>query len=48
MNLTRSNSLRLRPRIKPVNIAYAAVFLASEESRMITGHILAVDRGIGD
>jgi NAD(P)-dependent dehydrogenase (short-subunit alcohol dehydrogenase family) len=36
------------PRIKPGNIAYAAVFLASEESRMITGHILPVDRGIGD
>jgi NAD(P)-dependent dehydrogenase (short-subunit alcohol dehydrogenase family) len=35
-------------RIKPGNIAYAAVFLASEESRMITGHILPVDRGIGD
>jgi NAD(P)-dependent dehydrogenase (short-subunit alcohol dehydrogenase family) len=32
------------PRIKPGNIAYAAVFLASEESRMITGHILPVDR----
>src|SRR5258706_3773255 len=36
------------PRIKPGNIAYAAVFLASEESRMITGHILPVDLGIGD
>jgi len=36
------------PRIKPGNIAYAAVFLASEESDMITGHILPVDRGIGD
>ena len=36
------------PRIKPGNIAYAAVFLASEESRMTTGHILPVDRGIGD
>jgi hypothetical protein len=35
------------PRIKPGNIAYAAVFLASEEFRMITGHILPVDRGIG-
>lgn len=48
MDLTRSNSPRLRPRIKPGNIAYAAVFLASEESCMITGHILPVDRGIGD
>ena len=34
--------------IKPGNIAYAAVFLASEGFRIITGHILPVDRGIGD
>jgi NAD(P)-dependent dehydrogenase (short-subunit alcohol dehydrogenase family) len=31
--------------IDPNDIAYAAVFLASEESRMITGHILPVDAG---
>src|SRR5260370_18053147 len=36
------------PRIKPGNIAYAAVSLASEESRRITAHRLPVDRGIGD
>ena len=35
------------PGIKPGNIAYAGVFLASEDSGMITGHILPVDRGIG-
>jgi hypothetical protein len=34
------------PRIKPGNIAYAAVFLASEESRMITGHILPWTEGL--
>ncbi|HTF63539.1 MAG TPA: SDR family oxidoreductase, partial [Edaphobacter sp.] len=27
------------------DIAYAAIFLASDESRMITGHILPVDAG---
>jgi NAD(P)-dependent dehydrogenase (short-subunit alcohol dehydrogenase family) len=31
--------------IEPEDIAYAAVFLASDESRMITGHILPVDAG---
>jgi len=31
--------------IDPDDIAYAAVFLASAESRMITGHILPVDAG---
>jgi NAD(P)-dependent dehydrogenase (short-subunit alcohol dehydrogenase family) len=31
--------------IEPGDIAYAAVFLASDESRMITGHILPVDAG---
>jgi NAD(P)-dependent dehydrogenase (short-subunit alcohol dehydrogenase family) len=31
--------------IEPDDIAYAAVFLASDESRMITGHILPVDAG---
>ena len=31
--------------IEPDDIAYAAVFLGSDESRMITGHILPVDAG---
>lgn len=31
--------------IEPEDIAYAAVFLASDESRMITGHILPVHAG---
>lgn len=31
--------------MEPDDIAYAAVFLASDESRMITGHILPVDAG---
>lgn len=31
--------------IEPYDIAYAAIFLASDESRMITGHILPVDAG---
>ncbi len=31
--------------IEPEDIAYAAVFLASDESRMVTGHILPVDAG---
>jgi NAD(P)-dependent dehydrogenase (short-subunit alcohol dehydrogenase family) len=31
--------------IEPEDIAYAAIFLASDESRMITGHILPVDAG---
>jgi NAD(P)-dependent dehydrogenase (short-subunit alcohol dehydrogenase family) len=31
--------------IEPDDIAYAAVFLASAESRMIAGHILPVDAG---
>lgn len=31
--------------IEPEDIPYAAVYLASDESRMITGHILPVDAG---
>jgi NAD(P)-dependent dehydrogenase (short-subunit alcohol dehydrogenase family) len=31
--------------IEPQDIAYAAIFLASDESRLITGHILPVDAG---
>jgi NAD(P)-dependent dehydrogenase (short-subunit alcohol dehydrogenase family) len=32
--------------IEPEDIANMAVFLASEESRMVTGHVYAVDSGI--
>jgi NAD(P)-dependent dehydrogenase (short-subunit alcohol dehydrogenase family) len=31
---------------EPIDIAHAALYLASDESRMITGHILRVDSGI--
>ena len=31
---------------EPVDIAHAALYLASDESRMITGQILRVDGGI--
>lgn len=30
---------------EPIDIAYAALYLASDESRVTTGHILAVDSG---
>lgn len=36
---------RLGP-AEPIDIAQAALFLASEESRRITGHVLAVDSGL--
>ena len=32
--------------IQPEDIANMAVFLASDESRMVTGHVYAVDSGI--
>jgi NAD(P)-dependent dehydrogenase (short-subunit alcohol dehydrogenase family) len=32
--------------LEPIDIANAALFLASDESRMITGQVLAVDSGI--
>ena len=32
--------------IKPEDIANMAVFLASEESRMVTGHVYPVDSGV--
>ena len=32
--------------IEPEDIANMAVFLGSEESRMVTGHVYAVDSGI--
>lgn len=32
--------------LDPIDVAYAAVFLASDESRFITGQVLAVDSGL--
>jgi NAD(P)-dependent dehydrogenase (short-subunit alcohol dehydrogenase family) len=32
--------------VEPVDVAYAVLYLASDESRVTTGHILAVDSGI--
>jgi NAD(P)-dependent dehydrogenase (short-subunit alcohol dehydrogenase family) len=32
--------------IEPVDVAYAALYLASDEARTTTGHILAVDSGL--
>jgi len=32
--------------IEPEDIANMAVFLASEEARMITGHVYPVDSGV--
>ena len=32
--------------IEPEDIANMAVFLAAEESRMITGHVYPVDSGV--
>jgi enoyl-[acyl-carrier-protein] reductase (NADH) len=32
--------------IEPEDIANMAVFLASEESRMVTGHVYPVDSGV--
>jgi NAD(P)-dependent dehydrogenase (short-subunit alcohol dehydrogenase family) len=31
--------------IEPEDLAHAAVFLASDESRMVTSHVLPVDAG---
>jgi NAD(P)-dependent dehydrogenase (short-subunit alcohol dehydrogenase family) len=31
--------------VDPIDVAYAVLYLASDESRMTTGHILAVDSG---
>lgn len=31
---------------QPVDVAYAALFLASDEARVTTGHVLAVDSGL--
>ncbi len=32
--------------VAPLDVAYAALYLASDESRTTTGHILAVDSGL--
>jgi enoyl-[acyl-carrier-protein] reductase (NADH) len=32
--------------VQPEDIAHAALYLASDESRSTTGHILAVDGGL--
>jgi enoyl-[acyl-carrier-protein] reductase (NADH) len=32
--------------IQPEDVASAALYLASEESRTVTGHILSVDSGV--
>lgn len=32
--------------IEPIDVAYAVLYLASDESRKVTGHILPVDSGI--
>jgi enoyl-[acyl-carrier-protein] reductase (NADH) len=32
--------------IQPQDVANAALYLASEESRMVTGQILSVDSGV--
>ena len=41
--LTDSHLLGL---IEPEDIANMAVFLASDESRMVTGHVYPVDSGV--
>jgi NAD(P)-dependent dehydrogenase (short-subunit alcohol dehydrogenase family) len=41
--LAKSHLLGL---IEPEDIAHAALYLASEESRMVTGQILPVDSGV--
>lgn len=38
-------SIPLGKMLEPVDVANAAVFLASEEARMVTGHTLVVDGG---
>jgi len=41
--LAKSHLLGL---IQPEDIANSALYLASDDSRMLTGHILAVDSGV--
>ena len=44
--ITKMAALHLVGLIEPEDIANMAVFLGSEESRMVTGHVYAVDSGI--
>ena len=44
--LTRLADSHLLGRIEPDDIAGAALYLASDESRMITGQVLPVDSGV--
>jgi len=39
------DSIPLGRMAEPEDVAYAALFLASDFAKMITGHILAVDGG---
>lgn len=41
-----TNTVPLKKIAKPEEIAYAVLFLASDESSFITGHNLIVDGGI--
>ncbi|UCB46677.1 MAG: SDR family oxidoreductase [Spirochaetota bacterium] len=41
-----TNTVPLKKIAKPEEIAYAVLFLASDESSFITGHNLMVDGGI--
>ena len=44
--MTKFTAAHLIGLIEPEDIANMAVFLASDESRMVTGHVYPVDSGI--
>jgi NAD(P)-dependent dehydrogenase (short-subunit alcohol dehydrogenase family) len=44
--VTKLAAVHLVGLIEPEDIANMAVFLASEEARMITGHVYPVDSGV--
>ena len=44
--VNKLNQSHLLGTIEPQDIANAALYLASDESRAMTGHILAVDSGV--
>ena len=44
--LTKLGAMHLLGSIEPEDIANMAVFLASDESRMVTGHVYPVDSGV--
>ncbi len=44
--LTKLTDSHLMGLIEPEDIAHMAVFLASDESRMVTGHVYPVDSGV--